>query len=324
MTKNNLITQQVEEYIAFKQALGFKLTVESAELRRFALFTVNQNHQGPLTIDLALNWVSMKPHYSRYYKARRLETVRLFAKYLLATGYAAEMPPTGIYGKCHGKTTPYIYTADEIVRLIANAKLLLPANGLRAKTMATLIGLLWSTGIRISEACSLEKADLDYHKSTLHIKATKFNKERIIPIHESVIAALKEYAVFRDGCYPNSITPAFFLSTGGKQLKLRNAEYAFTLIRSCLLPSGKLKWDRRPPRLYDLRHSFACHTIIRWSKEGVDVNQRLLLLSTYLGHVKPSDTYWYLTGTPELLSLSVKRFEELSINCSPGGCHEKR
>ncbi len=324
MNKTNLITQQVEEYVAFKQTLGFKITVESAELRRFALFAVNQNHQGPLTIDLALNWVSMKPHYSRYYKARRLETVRLFAKYLVAKGHVAEIPPAGIYGKCHGRTTPYIYTADEILKLIAKAKLLLPANGLRANTIATLIGLLWSTGLRISEACSLEKADLDYHKRTLHIKATKFNKERIIPIHESVVAALQAYAAFRDSYYPSSITPAFFLSTGGKQLQLRNAEYAFTVIRNCLLPSGKLKWDRRPPRLYDLRHSFVCHTIMRWSKEGADVNQRLLLLSTYLGHVKPSDTYWYLTGTTELLSLAVKRFEDLSIHCSPGGYHEKR
>ncbi len=324
MNKTNLIAQQVEEYVAFKQALGFKITGDAGELRKFALFAVNQNHQGPFTIDLALNWVSMKSHYSRYYKARRLEIVRIFAKHLIAKGQATEIPPAGIFGQCHGKTTPYIYTDDEIVKLIAKAKLLIPANGLRANTMATLIGLLWSTGLRISEACRLEKADIDYQKRTLHIKATKFNKERIIPIHESVVAALKAYAAFRDECYPDSITPAFFLSTGGKQLKLRNAEYAFTLIRSCLLPPGKLKWDRRPPRLYDLRHSFACHTIIRWSKEGADVNQRLLMLSTYLGHVKPSDTYWYLTGTPELLSLSVKQFEELNINCSPGGCHEKR
>jgi len=324
MTENNLITQQVEEYIRFKKALGFKITVESAELRRFAMFAVNQNHQGPLTIDLALNWISMKPHYSRYYKARRLETVRLFAKYLVATGYTAEMPPAGIYGKCHGKTTPYIYTADEILKLIANAKRLLPANGLRAITMAALIGLLWSTGLRISEACSLEKADFDYHKSTLHIKATKFNKERVIPIHETVVAALQAYAAFRDSCYSGSNDPGFFLSTGGKQLKLRNAEYAFKVVRSCLLPPGKLIWDRRPPRLYDLRHSFACNTIIRWLREGVDVNQRLLLLSTYLGHVKPSDTYWYLSGTPELLSLAVKRFEDMSIHSSSGGCHEER
>jgi integrase len=107
---------------------------------------------------------------------------------------------------------------------------------------------------------------------------------------------------FRDNLYPNSTDPHFFLSTGGKMLSERNLEYSFTVIRPCLLPKEKPIWDRRTPLLYDLRHSFACSTIIRWFKEGVDINHRIFLLSTYLGHVKPSDTYWYLTGTPELLA----------------------
>jgi integrase len=323
MNKTNLIVQQVEEYIAFKQALGFKITIESAELRRFAKFALEQDHQGPLTVNLALNWAALKQHYSQWYKARRLETVRLFAKYVTATGHTAEMPPTGIFGKCHGRTTPYIYTPAEVLKLIKQAEMLAPAKGLRARAIATLIGLLWSTGLRISEACRLRKDDVNYHKLELHIRATKFSKDRIIPIHKSVADALRAYEAIRTQYSPGN-DPTFFLSTGGEKLMLRHAEYAFTVIRNCLLPPGKLTWDRRPPRLSDFRHSFACYTIMRWFEEGADVNQRLLLLSTYLGHVKPSDTYWYLTGTPELLSLAVKQFESLGAMGGQGGYHEKR
>jgi len=124
-----------------------------------------------------------------------------------------------------------------------------------------------------------------------------------------VVSQLAKYEEYRNKLCPNAITLSLFLSTGGEPLRLRNLEYSFTVIRQCLLPEGKLEWNRRPPRLYDLRHSFTSHTILRWVKEGVDVNHRINSLSTYLGHVKPSDTYWYLTGTPELLALATEKFE---------------
>ncbi len=322
MNSEHLISRQIEEYIAFKKALGFQITVESAELRRFAKYAEEQKHHGSLTVDLVLNWVSQKPSYSRFYKARRLETVHTFAKYAVSIDSKAQMPPKGLFGKCHGRTSPYIYTTVEVKKIIDQANQLLSPDGLRARTMAALIGLLWSTGLRVSEACRLIVDDIDYDNLELHIRRTKFNKERYVPIHESVGDALKKYEAFRNEYH--SAEPYFFLSTGGKRLVLRNAEYAFTVIRKCLLPEGTLNWSRRPPRLYDFRHTFASNTIRRWLEEGVDVNHRLLLLSTYLGHVKPSDTYWYLTGTPELLSIAIKKFEDLSFDVGSGGCHGKK
>lgn len=306
------ITDQVEDYLSFKQDMGFQLKIESAELRRFAAFARMKDHQGTLTVDLALEWASEKPHYTQWYRARRLETVRCFAKYARALDPETQIPTPGVFGKCHGRTVPYIYSAREIALLMEQANKLFSPDGMRARAVTTAIGLLWATGLRVCELCHLSCKDIDLDNRVIHIRNTKFHKERYVPIHSSVVDALQSYAQYRDFLYSVRSTPHFFLSTGGTVLSERNLEYSFTKVRTCLLPEGKQQWDRRPPRLYDLRHSFACHTIIRWLESGVDVNHHLYLLSTYLGHVKPSDTYWYLTGTPELLLLAAERFEHLS------------
>lgn len=318
MNKVHRVTQQVEDYIAFKQGLGFKITIEAAELRRFAKFARMQNHQGALTIDISLNWASEKPHYTRWYQARRLETVRCFAKYAFAVDAETQIPPTGVFGKCHGRTVPSIYSIDEVVLLMEQAHKFISPDCLRACVVTSAIELLWATGLRVCELCRLSRDDVNFHTMELHISHTKFNKERYVPIQITVVDALKKYAECRDYLYSNSTDSHFFLSTGGKMLLEQKLEYAFKVIRPCLLPRAKFIWDRRPPRLYDLRHSFACNTIIRWSQEGADINHLILLLSTYLGHVKPSDTYWYLTGTPELLNLATERFENFSLNIKIG------
>jgi len=304
------VPEQVEQYIAYKQGLGYELRIEAAELRRFANYVRAQNYMGSLTVNLALNWAAEKPHYTRWYKARRLETIHCFAKYAYAIDDKTQIPPTGIFGKCHGRVVPYIYSDDEVILLMKQADRLLSPDGLRAKAVTTAIGLLWSTGLRVCELCRLSRDDVHLNNHELHIRDTKFHKERYVPIHPSVTNALKRYANLRDHLYPNSSDSHFFLSTHGKLLSERNLEYSFTVLRSYLLSSRKSRWDRRPPRLYDLRHTFACNTIIRWFKEHADINHHIYLLSTYLGHVKPSDTYWYLTGTSELMALSTERFEK--------------
>lgn len=303
--------------------MGYQIKIESEELRRFAKFARENNHQGSLTIDLALNWASEKPHYTRWYRARRLETVHTFAKYAFAIDGNTQVPPTGVFGKCHGRVVPYIFSNDEVILLMDQAKKLLSPDGLRAKAITTAIGLLWATGMRVCELCKLLRNDIDFDKMEIHIRDTKFHKERYIPIHKTVITALKQYASFRDNLFPNSDSSYFFLTTGGQILKSRHLECSFKVLRQYLLPNGKNCWDRRAPRLYDLRHTFACNTIIRWYKEGVDINHNILLLSTYLGHVKPSDTYWYLTGAPELLAIATKKFENFSRGFGMEETYEK-
>ncbi|MDA8193511.1 MAG: tyrosine-type recombinase/integrase [Thermaerobacter sp.] len=316
------ITRQVEAYIAFKRGLGFQLAVEADELRRFAAFARRQHHEGPLTAALALAWAQERPHYTRWYQARRLEVAHRFAVYAQIQDVETEVPPRGTFGSCHGRTTPYLFTLAEVQQVMQAAQALPSPDGLRAQALSTAIGLLWATGLRPSELCSLMREDVNKMPGILHVRKTKFTKERALPLDATVVAALQQYAAFRDVQCRNPKTRHFFLSTGGIPLTLRHLEYGFTVIRRILLPPGESTWPGRAPRLYDLRHSFACATIQRWYTEGIDVNHHLLLLSTYLGHVKPSDTYWYLTGTPELLALATERFQQWAANAArKGGDH---
>jgi integrase len=182
-------------------------------------------------------------------------------------------------------------------------------DGLRCITISTAIGLLWTTGMRPNELCKLTDSDIDLDKGLVSIRETKFAKNRVLPIHKSTIFKLKSYLLLRNKLRIDFLDSHFFLMTNSRQLHLRNFEYAFQLIRKSLLPSLKL-WKRRPPRLYDIRHSFASTTLLNWLKNGIDVNNKILYLSTYLGHVKVADTYWYLTGTQELLHFVTENFEK--------------
>jgi site-specific recombinase XerD len=255
------ITDQVEAYIAFKRGLGFQLSVEAEELRRFATFARVRDHAGPVTVDLALNWVTERPHFSQWYRARRLEMVRRFAIYAQVQDPVAEIPPRGLFGSCHGRTVPYVFTLHEVQQLMAAADTLASPDGLRAQAVRTAIGLLWATGQRPSDLVQLRRTDLDRKRGTLRVAQTKFNKERILPLDATVWAALDTYEAMRDRRCPAPQTDHVFLSTGGDPLSLRDLEYAFTVVRAVLLPPGETTWSRRPPRLYDLRHSFACHTL---------------------------------------------------------------
>ncbi len=323
MNNNHLLTRQIEEYIAYKQGLGFKIFIESQELRRFAKYAVECGHYHALTVDLALRWASLDSNYSRWYMARRLETIHTFAKYAVVFDPKTEIPPTGVFGKCHGRTTPYIISESEINLLMHRARQLLSPDGLRAITIATALGLLWSTGLRPSELCNLLIKDVDLDYGVLLIRETKYRKDRYVPLHSRTSEALSQYSAKRALLCPTTTSEHFFLSTNGKPIKLRNLEYAMQVIRPCLLPEGEKEWSLRAPRLYDLRHSFACNTIKRWLEDNEDVNHKMVVLSAYMGHIKPKDTYWYLTGTPELFALSGSKYERFVGSFYAGDDHEK-
>lgn len=318
----NLISNQVEEYITYKRGLGYKIKIEADELRRFAAYTRDINYEDSLTVDIALKWVALKPEYSRWYMARRLETIRTFAQYICIFDSNAQMPQKGIFGKCHGKVTPYIFTEKEIYHLMEVASDLLSPDGLRSITIPTAIGLMWVTGMRPGEICNLMNEDVDLINSFITIKETKFSKSRILPIHETTILELEKYKKKRNKLRKDYSKQNFFIMTGGNKLVLRNFENAWQIIRVSLLADTQ-DWNRRPPRLYDIRHSFACNTILRWLQEGVNINNKILYLSTYLGHAKISHTYWYLTGTPEIISLLTNNFEEYFYG-NGGDFHENQ
>lgn len=306
----NLISMQVEEYISYKKGLGYQIKIESQELKRFASYTVSIGYEGSLTTDIAFQWAVLKIDYSRWYMARRMETIRTFAKYISIFDTQAQVPPKGMFGNCHGRTVPYIFSKEEISILMKASSNLFSPDGLRSKTLPIAIALLWSTGMRPNEVCNLMDNDVDLQNGLITIRETKFSKSRIIPLHETTIVELKSYFYNRNKLRKNFRDLHFFITTGSRKLEVRNFEYAFQLIRDNLL-TNKKEWTRRPPRLYDIRHSFACNMLLNWLKKGINVDNKMIYLSTYLGHVKVTDTYWYLTGTPELMQFVSKNYEKL-------------
>jgi integrase len=218
----------------------------------------------------------------------------------------SEVPPPGLLGPSHRRTSPYIYSEEEVVKLLGAAGELAPSDSLRPATFATLFGLLASTGLRISEAIALIRADVDLADGVLMIRRTKFRKSRYVPLDPSVTDSLARYETFRNRKIPTTPHEAFFLPQDGEPLSYRLTRTAFEWIRR------RLGWTTRmprTPRIHDLRHTFACRRILLWHEQGVDVDVAIPSLSTYLGHAKVTDTYWYLTGFQELMAWTAKRFE---------------
>jgi integrase len=204
----------------------------------------------------------------------------------------------------------------ELSALVAAARALAPSTGLRPHTYATLFGLLACTGLRVSEAVKLARDDVDWPRGLLTVRQTKFRKSRLVPLHATTLAALRAYAARRDRLYPSPTTGAFFLTGRGTALPRSSVGVTFWKLRTRL---GWAAGHTRPkPRIHDLRHTFACRRLQRWYADGVDVDHAVAALSTYLGHATVRDTYWYLTGTPELLALATARFERFAAPASGG------
>lgn len=303
--------ERVAFYLKARRSVGYILHIEGEQLQRFANFADQKGHQGHITIDLAVDWANSSKKCKQIGRARRLEVVRSLAKYCLIFEPETEIPPPHLLGPAHRRLTPHIYSDQEIMKLLDMAKKLIPQKGLRPMTMHCLFGLLASTGLRISEALQLSRKDADLQQGILTILKTKFRKSRYVPMHPTVCDAMSAYADFRDQQRPIINDPAFFLLDDGRALHYRQALYAFQKIRR------QLSWDAdangRKPRLHDLRHTFACRRLLSWYQEGEDMNRMIPFLSTYLGHAKVSDTYWYLIGIPELMAIVAARFERQGL-----------
>ena len=316
MNKYRKMKHRVQEYLIYRRSLGFLLHIEGKELLKFADYVDGKNYRGALTEDIAIEWAKLSKKASRLTWARRLEVVRCFAKYCCITEPDTQIPEKRIFGKSRHRQPPYIFSKFEVQQILDTTKYLIPENGLRPISFRYLFCLLYATGLRISEALNLSPEDVDLEKGLLKIRQTKFNKSRLVPLHKSTIKALSDYCNQRKKYLPSSKLRAFFIIDDGQTITLRAAEYAFLRIRNLL------GWDSRSqgklPRIYDLRHTFVCHRLLSWYEQGVDVHKVIPHLSAYLGHVKVSDTYWYITGIPELMKITSERFESYANNYYEG------
>ena len=294
---------QVAGYLALRRAMGFKMEKHGPLLDSLAGYLEGAG-LATVTTRAAVEWAMLPRGVRPHRRKQRLDAARGFARYLAASDPAAEVPPAGLLGARPDRHEPYIFTRQEISTLLAAAgqhRWHLPA-----VTYPALFGLIASTGLRISEAIRLDDADADLDGAMITIRDSKYGKSRRIPVDMTVTAALREYLRRRRALRPAPAAPALFVSARGTRLTGHLAEAEFRRITAV---TGTGANAVNPPRIHDLRHSFAVRTLAGWYRDGGDVAARMPLLSAYLGHVSPVSTYWYLHAVPELLTLAARRLE---------------
>ena len=314
MSPDTTLQALVERYLDERHQLGFSARTQAYALRSFARHIHTVGHVGPITIEVMADWARSDSHASSDPRtwARRLKSLRSFMRWLQHFEPGCEVPDDAIFGRLPERQVPHIYTEQEIIDLLAAARKLGPAPGLRGIVYETLFGLLASTGMRISEALALTNADVDLKQGMLTIHLAKFGKSRQVPLHPSTVEALRLYRGRRDlaGISVQDEAP-FFVGTRGRRrgtpLGDRQVHRVFIELRE------RLGWRNRgthhAPRIHDLRHTFVVRRIVLWQAQGVDVDQAMLSLSTYVGHAMVTNTYWYLSAVPELMALAAGRFE---------------
>ena len=307
---------RIDDFLAERHRLGFELHSRDTLLANFARYVAGRHHRGPLTVELMADWARCdkgnKGTPGTW--ARRLALLRHFARYLKQFESDTEVPDELIFGPEPGRVAPHIYHQEEIVELLAAARKLGPRGSLRPATYEALFGLMASSGLRVSEAIHLRDADVDLKCGMLTIRQTKFAKSRQLPIHPSTVKALVRYRKQRERHLPTIDSMPFLIGSRGRRLGLplseRQAHRVFTGLRD------GLGWINRggheAPRLHDLRHAFAVRRLMRWYADGVVIDQKMLALSTYMGHAEIFYTYWYLTAVPELMAIAAGRFEQFA------------
>jgi integrase len=300
------LRRTLDQYLTLRRSLGFKLERAGLLLPDFIDY-LEQHGARTITTELALAWAKQPADGHPAWWAQRLGLVRGLAKHLQAMDTRHEIPPADLLPQRVRRAVPYLYSEEEIVRIVRAAQDL--RSPLRAATYSTLFGLLAVTGMRFGEAIRLDRRDVDWKDRLLVIRNSKFGKSREVPLHDTTVQRLRVYAQLRDRIVPKPKSPSFFISRVGKRLIYINAHRVFwTLVRDIGL---KPRSARCRPRPHDLRHTFAVRTLLVWYRSGVDVQARLPALSTYLGHFDPSSTYWYLSAAPELLALVGQRLEKV-------------
>lgn len=298
--------QHVDEYLRLRRALGHELAEAARLLPRFVTY-MDAVGATTITVEVALAWVQRPdtdPSSSVW--LRRMTVVRGFARYMSGIDPATEVPPLGLVTFRQRWRPPFIYSSADVEALMAGVPRLIPTP-LRAATYQTMIGLLAATGMRVGEAIALCRSDVDWTDGVLVVRASKFNKSREIPVAPTTVHALASYAGIRDRCVRHPKSPTFFLSSKGTPVIYPDFGTKF---RELVTASGVGAGSPVRPRIHDVRHSFAVHTLVRWYRAGEDVGALLPRLSTYLGHLTPGYTYWYLSAAPELLALAAARLEK--------------
>ena len=306
---SSVIAGQVEAYVLFKRGLGIEMATTATTLAQFVRFADSAGHTGPVDLNIAVAWARSGNGHRESYEATRYELARRVSDF--ARVMDPELPelPRGIMGKTKERVTPYVYTDEEVAVLMSCAsRFYYLQDPLKPMSLEFAIGLMRSAGLRPNEALALEDADYDEGERMLTVRLSKNAKTRIVPLDDSVAEAIGAYRERRDAARADFSCTRLIVGTGSRAVRIWTLDDLFMELRMALLGRGEM-WQRRPPRLMDLRHTFAVRTLLRWHEEGADVNAMMPVLARYLGHESISETYWYLTGTPELMGIAGDAFE---------------
>lgn len=321
MAAGNVMTGHVallaDEYIQLRRGLGYRSPSQERALRAFARYMDREGHDGPIPLESSLDWATSTASTDPCNPARRLTTVRGFLRHLAALDDATEVPVSGLLGPTGHRTPPHIYSDQEIADLLQATTGLAPAGGLRPRCYATLFGLLACTGLRICEALALACGDVDLAAGMLTVRAGKRGRTRLVPLHPSALAPLRDYAAEREQrCGPPGDGAAFFRTDRSDRVSYQAANHTFTVLRR------RLGWTAagrtRAPRVHDLRHRMVVRRIQAWHADDVNVDCKIAVLATYLGHVEVRDVYWYMSAVPELMSIVADRFEAFAGHPAAG------
>jgi site-specific recombinase XerD len=300
------LAEPIRRLIELRQIEGSDYHAQALLLAYFDRFLVEQKLAEPrLTRSLVEAYEKTLSRLAPRVQANRMCVVKQVCKYLSRSDPLTYVPDS--LKKYSSQTTfaPYIYSENEIQALLAAAASLAPPGSLRGPTYQTLLGLLYSTGLRIGEAIALSLADFHRDDTRLYIAQGKFRKARWVPLCTSTAGALSRYVDYRRQTSPNSPDSPLFLNQRGRRLHHCTVNQCFhDLLKQCRIAQT----SRASPRLHDLRHTFAVRRLLTWYREGKDINARLACLSTYMGHVNIGSTHIYLRPTAELLEHVNGRF----------------
>jgi integrase/recombinase XerD len=296
--------EHAEQYLRARRALGVKLERHGRLLPQLIAY-LEAAGASTVTRELAISWARLPASAHPRHWAARLSIARGFAAYLHTIDPEAEIPPAGVFAVRYQRPTPYLWTGRDISRLLDAARELRPP--LKAASYEALFGLLTVTGMRLGEAIALEPGDVDLEGGviTIRAQAAKLERARIVPLHPTTVRALERYAKTRARLCPRPSANTFLLSSTGTSLD--RSQVAKTLRK--LTTALGLRTNTIHPTAHHLRHSFAVSTLIDWQRSGVHIDEHIAVLSTYLGHVSPAETYWYLTATPELMNSASQRLQ---------------
>jgi integrase len=297
----NAVAASIDRYVALQHSLGYQFHKQAASLQAFLGYVCSTQALGPLSQALALECV-MASDLTPNGKAIRYAVIRRFAEYHAAFDPRTASFDRRVLPRSRVIPPPRILSDEELGSLMAASERVSRKQPLRGQTLATLVGLLASSGLRSGEAVRLDRSDVDLTSGVLQIRKTKFHKDRLVPVHATTLRALRDYTRHRDLAWPIPNTPAFFISTRGTRLTQSGLYYGFE--QACALAALN-RHAAKALRPHDLRHRFAVTRLAEWHRQKLDVQSMLPLLATYLGHARYSDTAYYVTATPELLGLAA-------------------